>query len=240
MAGIIAIVVVMIIINAFMVYAIIGAWERVNEKISKFFLDRTSSFILKKETDVEKQDTNEVTTKETVIVKTQPIYIAPNNKSNTVYKSKEFKDDYKSLKEEMSFNKNEVISNVVQTSPKNISSYGKTAINLKESFSFETIYKLSTLESLKQEEILRNCFEYDENELLDKYLSTNKSQFSAIDFFDYVNQIAKAEDPIFYVKTGWKDDNFNNIDKKVVTVHDDDITEGVKIVHKNKLYDYSV
>ena len=241
MAGIIAIVVVMIIINAFMVYAIIGAWERVNEKISKFFLDRTSSFMLKKEKDVEKQNANaDIATKQTVIVKTQPVYIAPNNKSNTVYKSKEFKNDYKNLKEEMSFNKDEVISNVVSTSSDDTSSYGKTAINLKESFSFDTIYKLSTLNSLQQEEVLRECFDDEEKLLLDKYLSINNIKFSAIDFFDYIGQIAKAEDPNFYVKTGWKNDDFNNIDKKVVTVHDDDITEGVKIVHKNKLYDYSV
>lgn len=240
MAGIIAIVVVMVIINAFMVYAVVGAWERVDEKINRFFLDRTSSFMLKGTQDSSTEEKVVEQPKETVIIKTQPVYVAPNTVSNTVYKSKEFKDEYKNLKEVMSFNKDEVISKVLIESEQEISTLGQTAINLKNTFSFDTIFKLSTLSPTEQEDVLRTSFNKDENALLDEYISNKSNAFSAVEFFDYVGQIAKTEDPNFYVKTGWKSDNFNDLGDKVVTVHDNDITEGVKIVHKNKLYDYSV
>lgn len=240
MAGIIAIIVVMIIINAFMVYATIGAWQRVNEKVNRFFLDRTSSFMFENQTIKQVPESKDEQPNETVIIKTQPVYVMPATVNNTVYKSKEFKDEYKNLKESMSFNKNEIISDVVENNDCELNSIGKTAINLKNTFTFDTIYKLSTLNSSQQLDVLRSSFSNEENQILNDYVSTHNNTFNAIEFFDYINQIAKSEDPTFYVKTGWKQDNFDELDDKVVTVHDEDITEGVKIVHKNKLYDYSV
>ena len=239
MAGIIAIIIVMVVINGFMVYAIYRAWERVNDKINKFFLDKTSNLSFGEAT-VKKEEVLVEPKEEKVIVKTQPVYVAPSTVTNTVYKSKGFKEDYKKLKQNMSFDKDAVISKVVNELDDKTGIIGKTAISLNNSFTFDTVFKLSTLSSNEQLKILKESFNENELKLLNDYLSKNNKAFSSVDFFDYVSQIAKTEDPKFYVKTGWDSDNFDELGDDVVTVHDNDITEGVKIVHKNKLYDYSV
>ena len=238
MGQIIAILVVMFVINAFMVYAIVRAWERVKARINATFLEKVSSFNVSS-----KPILNEVKAEETeekVVVKQKPVYVVADNINETSYKNSDFKNDYKVLKEEMSFNKQDVIKDVIRNEDDGLSVLGKIAIRLKDGISFDTIYKLSTLSSDEQLNVLESSFDPNEKLILNQYLKQNKNSFNSIEFFDYVNQVAKMEDPNFYVKTGWKNDDFNNIDRKVVTVYDEEITEGVKIVHKDKVYDYSI
>ena len=237
MAGIIAIVFVMLVINSFMVYAIVRCWERVDDKIKKYFLDKSSDFYVSTQT---KQNEDYVVEKDTstVVVKEKPVYLVSAETDNPTYK-KDFKEEYKTIKQNMSFDKDEVLNKIVDDNTLNTTS-NNTAIELCKIFDFDTIYELSTLDSTNQKKVLRESLKDDQLLFFNEYLSNKKDEFSIIDFFDYIRQIAKNEDPNFYVKTGWKQDNFDDEDKKIVTIHDEDITEGIKVVHKDKLYDYSL
>ena len=237
MAGIIAIVLVMFVINSFMVYAIIRCWERVNDKIRKYFLDKSSDFYVSGQMD-ENEYVAEGNKANTVVVKEKPVYLVSPEVENPSYK-KDFKEEYKTIKQNMSFDKEEVLEKVVDDNKADDKS-GSTAIELCKALDFDTVYNLSTLEPDSQKAILRETFAEGQLTILNDYLSTINGEFNIIDFSDYVKRAAKKEDPNFYVKTGWKQDNFDDEDKKIVTIHDEEITEGIKIVHKDKLYDYSL
>ena len=237
MIKIIAIVSVMVIINGFLVYTLIKSWERVNEKIQQFMLDKSGSFYVEKENEnIEKS--KEVT--ETVVVQSKPVYIVDNEIDITTYKNEDFKEEYKAVKENIDVNKDGVVLDVINKDRFINSFEVETLTNVVNSFSFDSIYELSTLSSSKQEELLRSVFDINETKLIDDYKNIEKKPFNCIDFFSYVKRIAKEKDPTFYVKTGWKNEDFNKLGNDVVTVYDDKITEGVKIVHKDKIYDYSI
>lgn len=237
MVGIIAIVLVMFIINSFMVYAIIRCWERVNDKIKKFFLDKSSNFdipIVNNEDSVcVKNNTDKV------VIKEKPVYVVATDNNASTYKNN-FKDDYKRIKEQMSFDKDEILNKVVDINIFESNNVSKAIVDLCNQFDFNTVYELSTLEPRLQEKVLKESLNDNQRYFLDEYLKNKIGEFNSIDFYDYIKQIAKKEDPNFYVKTGWKNDNFDDDEKKIVTIHDDEITEGIKILHKDKLYDYSV
>ena len=237
MIKIIAIIVVMVVINAFMVYAIFKAANRVNEKVNKYFLHNLSEIVPASKT-VVKEVEPEVKTE--VVYEEVPVYKVDVEKDEAIYRNLDFKEDYKSIKEKMSFNRTEVIKDVMDANKLEADSLAKVAIDLSKAFDVDTIYNLSTMSSVDQEDILRGAFNNHQLDLLNDYKKISKDRFSCVQFFEYVNRIAKQEDPNFYVKTGWKEDYFDNLGDNVVTLHDESITEGVKIVHKDKVYDYSI
>jgi len=237
MFKIIAIILVMVVINAFLVYAIFNAAKRVNEKVNKYFLHNLTEIVPASKTIVKEVEPE---VEKEIVYEQVPIYKINTEKEATIYRNLDFKDNYKSIKEKMSFNTSEIVKDVIEENNKQSDSLARVAIDLAKQFDTDTIFNLSTLSNRQQEEVLRKSFKKNQLSLLDNYVSSNNKTFSAVEFFEYVNRIAKQEDPTFYVKTGWADDYFDNISDNVVTIHDDSITEGVKIVHKDKVYDYSI
>lgn len=239
MAASIAIVIVMFLINAFMIYAVIRTWEKVNEKLEKYFLVRTSNFakLGEKRLEENKLNNNKPAEKE-VIVKQTNIYIADAITDKTKYKDDKFKDDYKAVKETMDFSKRNIVKEIVNENEKESNS--QIALRLSKEFSFDLIYELSTLSSQDQLTALKDSLNNQQKSILNTYLENNNKPFNAIEFFDYVKRLAQSEDPNYYVKTGWESDDFSNLDDKIVTQHDATITEGIKVIHKDKLYDYSI
>ena len=237
MIKIIAIIIAMLLINAFLVYTVIKSWERVNEKIKQFMLDKSGDFYVEK--NVEDKTLNHKG-KETVVIKNKPIYVVDNTIDNAEYINGDFKEEYKAIKENIDVNKKDVVKDVINKDRFTNEFETETLLLLCNSFSFDNIYELSTLSSSKQEELLRSIFDINERKLIDDFKEIDNKPFNCIEFFGYIKRLAKEKDPNFYVKTGWKKENYDKLGNNVVTVYDDKITEGVKIVHKDKIYDYSI
>lgn len=238
MAVSIAIVIVMFIINAFMVYAIVRTWERVGEKVEKYFLVKTADFVKTEGSKAEEKREGTGFKGTEKVIQTKEIFLSDQSIDRSCYRNADFKEDYKAVKENMDFSKQEIIKDVISSEQK--SNSDSAVIELVRDFDFDTIYQLSTLQSDEQREVLKASLTEEQLVVLNDYLSFKSGAFSCIDFFDYVAQLAKRQDPNFYVKTGWSNDSFEHIGDNVVTVHDKDITEGLKIVYKDKLYDYSI
>jgi hypothetical protein len=47
-------------------------------------------------------------------------------------------------------------------------------------------------------------------------------------------------DPTIYVIVGGEDENYDKLDDRIKTIFDDRVYKGIKIIYKNKLYDYSL
>lgn len=232
----VVILVVMFIINLGMIFAIIRLTKRTNDNMRKFFLEKSSEIFPM----LEQQKINDTETKIEIVEKKTSEYLV-NEVDMTNYKSNTFKDEYKNLKEEMNFNKENVILDVIQSEDDDEEKFSDAIKKINDDFDFDTIYELSTISVNKQLEVLNEVFNAKQKKFLENYLNKYSDRdFNVTDFFNYVKEQAKLIDENFYIKTGYHEDNFNELGENVVTVHDDEITEGIKVVHKNKMYDYSI
>lgn len=260
MGKIIAVLVIMIVINLFMVFAVKKAANRVDVTIRKYFLDAVSGIDVLGEnsgeagvgTDVSKN--HPVSSDESAvsfmtedkgpsfesIKKESALYSSDSSVIN--YKNIDFKKEYKMVKSKMTLSKKEIIKDVINReemlTDKN---FNRVIDNIDNRFNFDMIYNLSTLSAENQITILRETLLNDEQEILDSFLKEEcEGEFSCIDFFSYVEQLSYIYDSHYYVMTGWKTDNFENISDGVVMIYDENICEGIKIMHQNRLHDYSI
>ena len=233
----IVILIVMVLINVALVFAITRLVKRTDENLQKFFLEKTSEIFPMQEKIVEEST---ATAEPTVIEKVETQY-AVNELDNASYKNSEFKDDYKNVKEEMNFDRTDVILDVINSTDEKEDMFADAISKINKDFDFDTIYELSTVDVNRQLDILNSVFDAKQKLFLDNYLhSLGDRKFDIATFFNYVKEQAKLIDENFYVKTGSLEERFDDLGDNVVTVHDDNIVEGIKVVHKNKMYDYSI
>ena len=234
----IIILVVMFLINVALVFAISRLVRRTDENLQKFFLEKSSEIFPVPEKKFE--ENNDVKENQEFISKVEPQYVV-NDVDRTSYKNNKFKNDYKNVKEEMNFDRTDVILDVIDSSEKESDGLAGAIRKINDDFDFETVYQLSTVSVETQLSILREVFDSEQSKLLNNYLaSLGHRKFDVVSFFNYVKEQAKLVDENFYIKTGSAEESYDDLGDNIVTVHDDNIVEGIKVVHKNKMYDYSI
>ena len=254
MAGIIAAILVMMAINLFMVFAVKKAADRADYTIRRYFSEKMASVSL---SDFAKDsaensseghgDVQSPEEKTVVTIKNEPESIYPINTTTETkavnYKNINFESEYKRVKEAIDANKREIIYEVINQEKMLPSySYIDLANHIRDRFSFDTIFNLSTLAPEEQIAVLRATLLSGETAVLDSYLKEEcrQSEFDAVNFFGHIEQLTKIFDKKYYVMTGWKFDSFEDISENVVTVYDSGICEGIKVMHENRIYDYSI
>ncbi|UKI26888.1 MAG: hypothetical protein L6V91_09260 [Bacilli bacterium] len=60
------------------------------------------------------------------------------------------------------------------------------------------------------------------------------------DFIDYLNRLIQLNDPTVVVLVPSTKENYDYIDKKVKTRVSESIYKGIKILYRNKIYDFSL
>lgn len=292
MEKIIAILLVMLVINAFLIFAIMKAAKRTDETIRNYFMEKMSrvpvgvgvgidmdddavdevvdtesntgkgkkTIVYTKASEVtvsigkngekriatdENADDDLLGSQSSVVASTRAEglhYKDPDGKVIS-YKDMDFKDEYKNLKEKMNLNKRDIVFDVLG-SIKNVDTnplYPYIA-SIKRRFSFNMIYNLNTLPIEHQLSVLRETLLDKEQNVLNYYLQEEcrESEFSAVDFFSYIDQQDRIYDEKIYIYTGEEDEDFSNVRDNTETIVDKEICEGLRILHRNKLYDYSI
>lgn len=238
MLSIVVIFVVMVAINLAMIFAVIRLSTRTGDNLQKFFLDKAGYLF-----DVnEKEETVEQANEESVVVKSEtPVILMSSEIDNTRYKSDTFNEEYKNIRSEMDFDRDSVVMDVISEEEDEQHEYAEAILTINDSFDFETIYELGTVSSFDQVKVLREVFDRKQNEFLSSYInSLGNKEFDIVEFFNTVKENAKLVDNNYYVKTAWDNESYEDLGDNVVTVHDENIVEGIKVVHKNKMYDYSI
>lgn len=109
--------------------------------------------------------------------------------------------------------------------------------NMRDKFDSETIYEVKNefnldkaiLKRLTKEEI-PFYLEYKRHHKVSKIE----------DFLNYLDELLKVMSPYIEVQVGNVNDNYDYISKYVKTVLNDSIYKGIKIIYKNKVYDFSL
>ena len=124
---------------------------------------------------------------------------------------------------------------------KNIKDDGtyKFVTNLRNKFNSDIIYKLKVLTEEEQIELLNKNLNETEKEIYKAYLKINKKH-NLDSFIDYLNELVELNNPNITVYVGNKTENYDHLSGYIKTVYSKDIYKGIKIIYKNKIYDYSL
>ena len=111
-------------------------------------------------------------------------------------------------------------------------------INLRNKFTPQEIYKIEIMLPDEREEYLNKFLTKEEHKVYEIFLSSNN--FNMEDFIDYLNRLIELNDPTITVLVPNKNINYDYIDKRIKTKVSDSIYKGIKILYRNKIYDFSL
>ena len=90
----------------------------------------------------------------------------------------------------------------------------------------------------EQKLIINELLSPDEKEVLANLI--NKKKFNIVKFLSELDALILKSNPEIKVFVGSKNESYNHLNENIITIYDDSITEGFKIVYKGIVYDYSI
>lgn len=116
------------------------------------------------------------------------------------------------------------------------------ASKILEFLDVDTAYEICTLEPEMQAKVLEENLNEKELLLLQEYASgiEDIEDFDVLDFRTFIREIRTNEDPVTYVRTGHEENTLFDETEELQHEYDDNISEGVKIIFQNRVYDYSI
>ena len=111
-------------------------------------------------------------------------------------------------------------------------------LKLRNKFTPDEIYKIETLLPEERDKYLKELLTDEEYKVYEIFVISNK--FNMVDFIDYLNRLIELNNPTVTVLVPNKNINYDYIDSKIKTKVSDNIYRGIKIIYKNKVYDFSL
>lgn len=111
-------------------------------------------------------------------------------------------------------------------------------LKLRDKFTPDEIYKIEIMLPEERNEYMRKFLTEEEYKVYEIFLSSNK--FNMEDFIDYLNRLIELNDPTITILVPSKNINFDYIDKNIKTMVSENIYKGIKILYRNKIYDFSL
>ncbi len=148
--------------------------------------------------------------------------------------------NYKKIKDNFCFNTKEMLELFLERSKSVSNDNGcyEVLLKVRNYFTFDILYKLSTYQKDEQYIIVSELLSENEKKLLQKYLI--KDKFDIKKFINVLDELIVKTNPEIKVYVGRKNENYNLMDSRINTIYDKNITEGFKIMYKGIVYDYSI
>ena len=153
-----------------------------------------------------------------------------------------FFNNYKELKKKFKVDNEKTIKEFMEKHKSTESDLKKyrTLINFRKQFTPETIYELLTLSEEDQYKIVSEVTKPEENKLIQLDKNFKNKKLDVLKLIKIVEEKIKKNDPIIYVYVGSESLNYNNLGKNIKTRYYKNMSEGVIIHYKGKMYDYSI
>lgn len=200
----------------------------IDEKEEK--LNRVDEELKKRESQIFKEETN----------KSQKNYEFDYNIielfSKTKYQDKNIFEITKKIDEKFNLDYNSILNKFIANVETNDIVYN-FCINLKQKFTGEIIYQIKILDD--KEEYLKKFLDNNEYKIYEAFKTLNNN--TDIDsFMDYLDELIDLNNPTILVYVGNKEENYDHLSKYIKTKFAPDIYRGIRIIYKNKMYDFSL
>ena len=151
------------------------------------------------------------------------------------YKQSSFNKLQKKIDEKFDFDYEKIILDFIEENVDD-KEYN-TCIKIKNKFNSKLIYEVKNEEKL-DEGILKHL-NNDEKKIFNKFIKVYKLK-NIDDFLNYIDEQIAVTSPYIEVQVANKKQNYNHLSKYIKTVVNDSIYKGIKIIYKNKVYDFSL
>lgn len=111
-------------------------------------------------------------------------------------------------------------------------------VNLRNKFTPSLIYDIEVMLPDDRDNYLKEMLTKEEYKVYEIFIASNN--FVMEDFIDYLNRLIELNDPNIVVLVPSKGINYDYIDKKIKTRVSDSIYKGIKIIYRNRIYDFSL
>lgn len=112
-------------------------------------------------------------------------------------------------------------------------------LKLRDKFDSEKIYNLKSMMELEMEEEMKRFLDEKEYKIYEAFkLIIN--DHSIENFVIYLDQLVDLNSPKVVILVGNKHENYDHLSEYIETKYNDKIYRGIKIIYKNKVYDFSL
>jgi len=112
-------------------------------------------------------------------------------------------------------------------------------LNLRAKFDSECVYRLKSLLDTDRELELRNMLDDKEYKIYEAF-KLIISEHTVENFVIYLDQLVDLNSPKVVILVGSKYENYDHLSEFIETRYNDKIYRGLKIVYKNRVYDFSL
>ena len=159
------------------------------------------------------------------------------------FREEAFFNTYKELKKKFKTDNENLIKNFEKEhkpDPTETTQY-KVLMNLKQQFNPKVVYDLLTLRNEEQYEIVNESITNREKKVIELEKNfKDKNKFNILNLLKFIDKKIKEYDPTIYVYVGDYNLNYDNLGKNIKTEYYKNMSEGVIIHYKGKIYDYSI
>ena len=157
------------------------------------------------------------------------------------YRETQFFNNYKEVKKIFSVDNENIIKNFIEEhkNKKEQKQYNDLK-KLREKFDDDAIYGCLTLNVENQIKILDEVLTESEKKLINFNEEIKNKNFSIKYFIKDIDNKMDELDPTIYIYTNGMDKKYDLIDKNIVMRQYNNMSEGIIIKFRNKIYDYSI
>jgi len=112
-------------------------------------------------------------------------------------------------------------------------------VNLRGKFDSDAIYRLKSMVSMDYENELKSMLSEKEYKVYEAFKLVT-SENNVDNFIDYLDQLVDLNNPKVRILVGNKSENYDHLNECIETIFNDKIYRGIKIIYKNKVYDFSL
>ena len=244
------IVLIMFIFTFFMFKNLV---KRINSSTKKYFLDKLQDFdyiIAEKEKEIEilseqikRLDEAKENGENGEIVEI-PVYTKPDEKIVYDIPTPEFREsgffkNYKNLNKEFEVDSEKIIKDFIKTHENDEDKEYKELSAFKELFTQNAIYESLTLTPEEQLILVESVLNSENKEYVEPIIETIKN-FNVLEMLDKINERMDKISPTIYVYVGRESKNYDYLSSKIKTKLFKNMSKGIIIEYKDKLYDYSI
>lgn len=246
----VVIVLIMFIFTFFMFKNLV---KRINDSTKKYFLDKLQDFdyiIAEKEKEIEIlseqiKRLNEVKQKgENGEIIEIPEIKKPDEKIVYDIPTPEFREtgffkNYKGLNKEFDVDEEKILKDFIKVHEKDDTTEYKELSAFSKLFTQNAIYESLTLTPEEQLVLVESVLNEKNKEYVEPIIKTIKN-FTVLEMLDKIKERMDKISPTIYVYVGGESKNYDYLSSKIKTKLFKNMSKGIIIEYKDKLYDYSI